>query len=152
MSTIKPMDATARNHASASAEKEFEQAAIAAAQVFDRLRIVASLLRAAPASKDGARLLWRDENGQLVAFTLAGEVCIGRCENNHIRLLHREVSRIHCSVGATPRGDEVQDRNSSNGTFVNGERIHRRILCDGDLIQVGGYVLVYECPRLTTGV
>lgn len=140
------MERTDRAHATASAEQEFEQTATAAAQVFDRLRIAASLLKAAPANEGGARLLWRDENGLIGTVSLAGEVRIGRGEGNHIRLPHRDVSRVHCSVCLTAAGDEVRDLDSSNGTFVNGERVCRRTLCDGDLIQIGGYLLIYECP------
>ena len=53
------------------------------------------------------------------------------------------VSRVHCRLTALPGGDlEVRDLNSTNGTFVNGERIENAVLAPGDRIQVGRVELV----------
>lgn len=53
------------------------------------------------------------------------------------------VSRVHCRVTALPGGElEVRDLNSTNGTFVNGERIENAVLAPGDRIQVGRVELV----------
>ena len=53
------------------------------------------------------------------------------------------VSRVHCRLTALPGGDlEVRDLNSTNGTFVNGERIENAVLASGDRIQVGRVELV----------
>ncbi|MSO29346.1 MAG: FHA domain-containing protein [Acidobacteria bacterium] len=53
------------------------------------------------------------------------------------------VSRVHCRLTALPGGDlEVRDLNSTNGTFVNGERIENAVLAPGDRIQVGHVELV----------
>jgi pSer/pThr/pTyr-binding forkhead associated (FHA) protein len=48
------------------------------------------------------------------------------------------VSRVHCRLTASAGGDlEVKDLDSTNGTFVNGERVQQAPLADGDRIQVG---------------
>ena len=53
------------------------------------------------------------------------------------------VSRVHCRLTALPGGDlEVRDLNSTNGTFVNGERVENAMLASGDRIQVGRVELV----------
>ncbi len=53
------------------------------------------------------------------------------------------VSRVHCRVTSLPGGElEVRDLNSTNGTFVNGERIEHAVLAPGDRIQVGRVELV----------
>ena len=53
------------------------------------------------------------------------------------------VSRVHCRVTALPdRGLEVRDLDSTNGTFVNGQRIETARLASGDRIQVGRVELV----------
>ena len=53
------------------------------------------------------------------------------------------VSRVHCRVTALPSGElEVKDLESTNGTFVNGERIEQARLSSGDRIQVGRLELV----------
>jgi pSer/pThr/pTyr-binding forkhead associated (FHA) protein len=48
------------------------------------------------------------------------------------------VSRVHCRVTALPGGElEVRDLASTNGTFVNGQRIDVAQLAPGDTLQVG---------------
>jgi pSer/pThr/pTyr-binding forkhead associated (FHA) protein len=53
------------------------------------------------------------------------------------------VSRVHCRLTALPDGAlEVKDLNSTNGTFVNGQRIASMRLASGDRLQVGRVELV----------
>jgi pSer/pThr/pTyr-binding forkhead associated (FHA) protein len=53
------------------------------------------------------------------------------------------VSRVHCRLTALPDGQlEVRDLESTNGTFVNGERVEQAHLTDGDRLQVGRLELV----------
>jgi len=47
------------------------------------------------------------------------------------------VSRLHCRVTAGATELEVVDLDSTNGTFVNGERTSRAILKSGDRLGVG---------------
>ncbi|HEX5106964.1 MAG TPA: FHA domain-containing protein [Vicinamibacterales bacterium] len=48
------------------------------------------------------------------------------------------VSRVHCRLTALDDGGlEVRDLESTNGTFVNGQRIDAARLAHGDLLQVG---------------
>ena len=53
------------------------------------------------------------------------------------------VSRVHCRVTALASGGlEVRDLDSTNGTFVNDERVKTAHLEPGDLLRVGGVELV----------
>jgi pSer/pThr/pTyr-binding forkhead associated (FHA) protein len=53
------------------------------------------------------------------------------------------VSRVHCRVTALAGGElEIQDLESTNGTYVNGERIETARLAPGDRLQVGRVELV----------
>ena len=55
------------------------------------------------------------------------------------------VSRIHCRLTAGANELEVIDLESTNGTFVNGERIDRRMtLKPGDRLGVGRVDLIVE--------
>ena len=54
------------------------------------------------------------------------------------------VSRVHCRVTAGAAELEVADLDSTNGTFVNGERIERRTLKTGDRLGVGRVELVVQ--------
>jgi pSer/pThr/pTyr-binding forkhead associated (FHA) protein len=53
------------------------------------------------------------------------------------------ISRVHCRLTALADGElEVRDLESTNGTFVNGERIETARLAPGDRLQVGRVELV----------
>ena len=48
------------------------------------------------------------------------------------------VSRVHCRLSALPGGGlEVRDLESTNGTFVNDQRIDTALLSSGDKLRVG---------------
>jgi pSer/pThr/pTyr-binding forkhead associated (FHA) protein len=47
------------------------------------------------------------------------------------------VSRVHCRLSAGAAELEVVDLESTNGTFVNGERVARAVLKNGDKLGVG---------------
>lgn len=79
-------------------------------------------------------------NGERVGemFKLTKDVTgIGRSEECDLILDDEGISRRHCQVVRTPQGLELQDNESTNGTFANGERIKTHLLSDGDKIQLG---------------
>ena len=48
------------------------------------------------------------------------------------------VSRVHCRFVLNDSGElELEDLGSTNGTFVNGEKITRATLSDGDTLTIG---------------
>ncbi|HEX6215470.1 MAG TPA: FHA domain-containing protein [Vicinamibacterales bacterium] len=48
------------------------------------------------------------------------------------------VSRVHCRFVLNDRGElELEDLGSTNGTFVNGKKITRATLSDGDKLTIG---------------
>jgi len=55
------------------------------------------------------------------------------------------VSRCHCRFTVTDDGAlQVEDLESTNGTFVNDERISRLALKPGDVVRAGRVTLVVE--------
>jgi pSer/pThr/pTyr-binding forkhead associated (FHA) protein len=55
------------------------------------------------------------------------------------------VSRVHCRLTASADGSlEVQDLDSTNGTFINGERVEAGRLTSGDRLGVGRIELVAQ--------
>ncbi|MEN3338293.1 MAG: hypothetical protein V7647_1969 [Acidobacteriota bacterium] len=52
------------------------------------------------------------------------------------------VSRLHCQLTAGAAELEVVDLESTNGTFVNGQRVTRALLKEGDTLGVGRVELV----------
>lgn len=68
----------------------------------------------------------------------ADEVSIGRGIRNHIVIHDNEVSREHCRLVRLLEGYELHDLQSSNGTFVNGQRVMVAWqLNPGTLIELG---------------
>ena len=71
-------------------------------------------------------------------------VSIGRESSNTIRIDDNEVSRRHAEIRRSGEQFVVGDLRSSNGTYVNAERIERRVLATGDQIQIGRTALVFS--------
>ena len=69
-------------------------------------------------------------------------VTIGREEGNTIQLNDERISRYHLKLQSDNQKVVLTDLDSTNGTKVNGEEIHVRILRDGDMIAVGRSVLL----------
>lgn len=59
------------------------------------------------------------------------------------------VSRLHATINPDGKGGYILHDRSSNGTFVNGNRIERQyLLNNGDTIQIGPFVLLYTGEAL----
>src|SRR3954467_9698084 len=76
---------------------------------------------------------------------LGHRTIIGRSENSHVRLADRSLSRIHAEIQQREGSSYLVDLGSTNGTFVNGVRLHReRALRDGDVIGLGEITMVFH--------
>lgn len=72
-----------------------------------------------------------------------GQTIVGRGDGCHVRVPVSKVSRKHCELTVSQdSGVSVKDLGSSNGTFVNQERVKHRALAAGDLLSFGGMVFV----------
>lgn len=54
------------------------------------------------------------------------------------------VSTVHARLVRAESGWTIVDEGSRNGTFVNGERVARAALRDGDLLEIGSTHLIYR--------
>ena len=86
-----------------------------------------------------ARLLVRAgaEPGREYPLPEAGDFKIGRLPGLPITLLDTKVSREHCRVFKQSTGWIVEDLGSRNGTYVNAQRVKKRLLQPGDRLRVG---------------
>jgi hypothetical protein len=86
--------------------------------------------------------------GQRISLAL-GQATIGRNIDATINVTDDTVGRLHARIDTTTIGVTITDLGSTNGTWVNGDRMadgatfHLR---DGDVVQVGGTVLHYVAP------
>jgi pSer/pThr/pTyr-binding forkhead associated (FHA) protein len=75
---------------------------------------------------------------------------IGRAVDNDIVITSKRVSREHARIRKEGRKWVLEDCNSANGTFLNGDRILAPAeLRDGDRISIGGIILTYHDPDTT---
>jgi serine/threonine protein kinase len=77
-------------------------------------------------------------------FRLAGKVTIGRQVDSEIVIADPTVSRRHACISLENERFYITDLGSSDGTFVNRERIQKHQLSDRDEIAVGGALLVFS--------
>jgi len=96
-------------------------------------------LRPETTSRNRATLTVLTGNAAGHMFKLhTGSSLVGRAQNAEIRLVDDGVSRQHASVRFDGKKLSVNDLDSRNGTFVNGNKITGpTTLDDGDKIQVG---------------
>ena len=65
-------------------------------------------------------------------------ITIGRADNCDIHLDDSSVSRLHARLTRLEHGFEIEDSGSTNGVFVNRERVERASLQHGDVISISG--------------
>jgi ABC-type multidrug transport system ATPase subunit/pSer/pThr/pTyr-binding forkhead associated (FHA) protein len=72
---------------------------------------------------------------------------IGRDPKAYLHLNHPTVSYHHAQIIQQDRGLVIKDLSSTNGTFVNGQRITQAMLTSGDQIQIGPFRLAYDARQ-----
>lgn len=76
------------------------------------------------------------EQGKI--FPIAeGTSIIGRDAGNTVQLLYESVSRRHAKMEISPDACTIEDIGSSNGTIVNGRKISKQELQNGDELKIG---------------
>ena len=103
---------------------------------------------AAPAAAGDAatrrlELVSGSETGRIIRL-IPPSVVIGRGSEADLRLSDTGVSRRHIELQVEDADVTLVDLGSTNGTTVNGRRVDRTVLADGDRIGVGASVLVYR--------
>lgn len=76
------------------------------------------------------------------------ECLIGRGEDCEVQLEGDTVSRYHCKIKRIGNAFLLED-SSRNGTFVNGERVAARQLCDQDQVRIGQNILLMHLSSST---
>ncbi|HEY7789874.1 MAG TPA: FHA domain-containing protein [Vicinamibacterales bacterium] len=80
-------------------------------------------------ASDGSELTFRLSPGAVKT--------VGRAPRADFIVDAAMVSRLHCRLTAEDHRLEVVDLDSTNGTFVNGERVSRAVASPGDRLRVG---------------
>lgn len=94
-------------------------------------------------------------NGELIpigggdAIPLVREkLVVGRRDSCDIRMPFPNISSVHCELSFKDGYWYVQDKNSTNGTKVNGMRILRKVLIPNDELSIGKrkFTIHYTLP------
>ena len=84
-------------------------------------------------------------DGERKSFSITRDVTVmGRREDCDFRIPLGDISRKHCRLIKEENVLKVEDLGSSNGTYVNGKRIHESQVQAGDTLQIGPCVFVAQ--------
>ena len=101
-----------------------------------------TLQPSAPASGAQPQLLAR------LSFDTRPQLSVGRAADNDVRLDGLQISNHHARFVRTNGNVSVEDAGSTNGVYVNGERISgRRAVQLSDVIQIGPFVLQADAAQ-----
>lgn len=106
-----------------------------------QLRTQVKLL--SPNLKINLRLSYKDKPDEDTFLIQQSDVLVGRDPNCKIHIPNDTISAQHARIYLIDQNWWIQDLNSTNGTFLNDEKIEQPcILTDNDLIQVGNVKLI----------
>ncbi|MDH3681601.1 MAG: FHA domain-containing protein [Acidimicrobiia bacterium] len=75
-------------------------------------------------------------------YMVNGELTIGRAASCHVTLDDTYISQLHARVSTSEQGIVVEDLGSTNGTYLNRQRVTSPVVASsGDRLQLGGIVM-----------
>jgi pSer/pThr/pTyr-binding forkhead associated (FHA) protein len=83
------------------------------------------------------RYLESVEDGAEAVHPLGRRTTIGRTPDNDIQIVATFISRNHAVMLGSAEHCILEDLNSTNGVAVNGRRVTRQALHDGDIVSIG---------------
>ncbi len=95
-------------------------------------------------NKAWARMITVSGAVQEVFLLVNPEIYVGRSQECDICIANPTVSSQHAIIGVNDGKIVLQDLNSSNGTYVNGDKVSEKNLKHGDLTQFGAAFLRFE--------
>jgi hypothetical protein len=98
---------------------------------------VAGVIAAAAPAADWSAELIRIDGERPVTHVLSRRTRIGRAAGCELQIEAGSVSRHHALILVGPREAIIEDLNSTNGIFVNGRKVSRQPLSDGDAVTIG---------------
>jgi chromosome segregation ATPase len=123
--------------------RRLERSASTNANALGRLQTSIERLGAAPAPAAPATAsefiaeLVRLDGDQHTTYPLARRTRIGRTPGCEMQIDSQSVSRNHAMLLKGARELIVEDLNSTNGVLVNGRKVSRQVLSDGDVLTIG---------------
>jgi chromosome segregation ATPase len=97
---------------------------------------VAPAVNPAPAQEWSPELV-RIDGDRSISHTLSRRTRIGRAPGCELHIDSSSVSRHHALILAGTREAIIEDLNSTNGVILNGRKVTRQVLNDGDIVTIG---------------
>ncbi|MDQ3880489.1 MAG: DUF3662 and FHA domain-containing protein [Chloroflexota bacterium] len=98
-----------------------------------------------PAPPSRPYLLVHGDAGPPMRFELGGAlISIGRGAENDLIVDDPQVSRHHCQLKLQQGAYSLTDMGSTNGSYVNGQRVSEVALGPGDIIELGGTRIEFQ--------
>jgi pSer/pThr/pTyr-binding forkhead associated (FHA) protein len=77
---------------------------------------------------------------------------VGRLEDNAFQIPEQSVSSHHCELLLKGNDVIVRDLNSTNGTYINGEKISEKVLKPGQILRLGNVEARLETDGAGTAI
>jgi chromosome segregation ATPase len=97
---------------------------------------VAPSVNASPAPEWSPELI-RIDGDRSISHSLSRRTRIGRASGCELHIDSSSVSRHHALILAGTREAIIEDLNSTNGVILNGRKVTRQVLNDGDIVTIG---------------
>jgi hypothetical protein len=101
------------------------------------------------AAPEWAPELIRLDGDRSVTHVLGRRTRIGRAAGCELHIDSGSVSRHHALILAGTREAIIEDLNSTNGVIVNGRKVTRQVLSDGDILTIGEIQFRYVAKPLS---
>jgi len=77
----------------------------------------------------------------------SGRAILGRASGADIVIQSKVISRHHAQIITDLQQSQLEDLNSTNGIYVNSQRVRNYQLADGDVITIGRHQVTYRNLR-----
>jgi chromosome segregation ATPase len=91
----------------------------------------------APPAQEWSPELVRIDGDRSISHALGRRTRIGRAPGCELHIDSTSVSRHHALILAGTREAIIEDLNSTNGVILNGRKVTRQVLNDGDIVTIG---------------
>jgi chromosome segregation ATPase len=112
---------------------------------------VAPGVNSAPAQEWSPELI-RIDGDRSISHALGRRTRIGRAPGCELHIDSSSVSRHHALILAGTREAIIEDLNSTNGVILNGRKVTRQVLNDGDIVTIGDIQFRYVAKPLGAAV
>ena len=136
---------TTADVAAAISELQWSDFATRTSVLANKLQINGNADAPPRAGRPMAKLVLSTEGRNVAELHLIpGRKVIGRTPDNDLQIDSKFISRHHCQVVTGSDGYTVmEDLNSTNGVMVQGKRVRRHTLRDGDVVSLGQHDILF---------